>query len=165
MKSMQKMKVLKGALVLVAVLAMAGTAWAKKNKNGPGLPGDLSQDRTTVTLSVPLNDSEGNALTCDDTMTANQDYTVQAYILQPSGRILAIGMGTTDTFTCISGGTLPLMVEDVTVYAFPGLTFKPGPATVLYKVTLTDSTIDPSNPTVTVVYEYGSRVDLHPNNH
>ena len=30
MKSMQKMKVLKGALVLAAVLALAGTGWAKK---------------------------------------------------------------------------------------------------------------------------------------
>ena len=154
MKAVKKMTGLKRVLVLAAVLAMAGTSWAKKNGNGPGIPGDLNSTRDSVTLSVPVDAIQ----TCDPTITT-QSYSVKAYIFQPSGRLFAIGFGTSDPFTC--SATLAQTV-DVTVDAVQGLTFKPGPATLLYKVILTDST-DPTMPTVTVVpgSENGSRVDLH----
>jgi len=156
MKALKKLTGLKRVVALAAVLAMTGTGWAKKNGNGPGIPGDLNSTRDSVTLSVPVD----AALTCDDTLISTQSYTVKAYIFQPSGRLLAIGIGTSDPFSCISGGTLPPMV-DMTVDAFAGLTFKPGPATLLYQLILTDST-DPTMTTVGVLSENGSRVDLRP---
>jgi hypothetical protein len=145
MKSMQKMKVLKGALALAAVLALASTAWAKKNGNGPGIPGDLSPDRTSVTVQLTVD-------AC--TATVSQTYAISAYIFQPSGRLLNIGIGSAP-FTCQN---IAQTVE-VTVDAVPGLAFKPGPATLLYKINLTDTSTNPA--TVTVVDENGSRVDLH----
>jgi hypothetical protein len=154
MKSMQKMKVLKGALALAAVLALASTAWAKKNGNGPGIPGVfVNGNRTSVTVEPTVD----LIPTCDPNITT-QSYSVKAYIFQPSGRLLAIGIGTSDTFTC--SNSTPQTVE-VTVDAVPGLTFKPGPATLLYQVILTDSTDLTMPPIVTVVSENGSRVDLH----
>jgi len=154
MISMQKMKFLKGVLVLAAVLALAGTAWAKKNKNGPGIPGVLNSTRDSVTLQVPVD-----AIPTCDPLNVNQVYSVKVYIFQPSGRLLTIGIGANDSpFSC--SATDPQMV-DATVNAIPGLTFKPGPATLLYQIILTDSDPLLVTPSVTVVNENGSRVDLH----
>lgn len=157
MKPMQKMKALKTAFALAAVLVMTGAAWAKQG-GGPGIPGDLTPTRDSVDLSVPV---VGFPL-CN-TLDTNQTYSVKAYIFQPSGRIFAIGIGyNTADFGC---GTDPTTSVDVPVKvdAFPGLTFKPGPATLLYQVIQTQDDGDPNTPTVdSVIYEYGSRVDLHP---
>ncbi|HET8670254.1 MAG TPA: hypothetical protein VFM05_06370 [Candidatus Saccharimonadales bacterium] len=149
MKGMQKIKL---ALALAALLAMGGTGWAKPN--GPGLPGDLNGSRDSVVLSVPVP-----AYDACDTTNANQTYSVKAYIFQPSGRMFAIGTSDPTSFTC-SLTTEQLI--NMTVNAFLGLTFKPGPATLLYKVILTEDDGNIATPLVdSVIYEYGSRVDLH----
>ncbi len=152
MKLMQKIKALKIALALAAVLAMSGTAAAKPS--GPGIAGDLNGTRDSVALSVPVP-----AYVACDTTNTNQTYSVKAYIFQPSGRIFAIGISNPTSFTC-SLTTEQLI--DVTVNAFPGLTFKPGPATLLFQLILTEDDGNIATPLVdSVIYEYGSRVDLH----
>lgn len=149
MKAMQKIKL---ALALAAVLPVSGTGWAKPS--GPGIPGDLNGSRDSVVLSVPAP-----AYDLCDTANTNHSYSVKAYIFQPSGRMFAIGISDPTSFTC-SLTTEQLI--NMTVNAFPGLTFKPGPATLLYKVILTEDDGDTNTPLVdTVIYEYGSRVDLH----
>ena len=141
MKPMQKMKGLKRALALAAVLAMTGAAWAK-NGGGPGIPGDLSPDRTSVTLSLSFP-------ACT---TGTQSGEVFVYIFQPSGRLLSIGIG--DAAVTCNGA-----IQDVpvTVEAVEGLTFKPGPATLLYRFT----TLDVATSATISIAEAGSRVDLH----
>lgn len=153
MKRMQKLKWLKGVLVLAGVLAMAGGAWAKKPAGaGPGVPGTLDATRTSVEVSVPVPAYAG----CTG---LNQAYAVKAYVFQPSGRIFAIGIGEPTMFNC-SVSTEQLV--PMTVNAFPGLSFKPGPATLLYQVILTEDDGDATTPlTESIIYEYGSRIDLH----
>jgi hypothetical protein len=149
MKAMQKIKL---GLALAAVLAMGGTGWAKPS--GPSIPGDLNGSRDSVALSVPVP----AYVECDTTNT-NHSYSVKAYIFQPSGRMFAIGTSDPTSFTC---SLTAEQLINVTVNAFPGLTFKPGPATLLFKVVLTEDDGDTNTPLVdTVIYEYGSRVDLH----
>jgi hypothetical protein len=149
MKAVQKIKV---ALALAAVLTMSGTGWAKPS--GPGIPGDLNGSRDSVALEVAVPAYEA----CDTTNT-NQTYSVKAYIFQPSGRMFAIGISDPTSFTC---SLTTEQLTAVTVNAFPGLTFKPGPATLLFKVILTEDDGNIATPLVdTVIYEYGSRVDLH----
>ena len=152
MKAMQKMKALKIALALAAVLAMSGTGWAAK-PSGPGISGDLNGSRDSVALSVPVPAYQA----CIN--DGNHSYAVKAYIFQPSGRIFAIGISDPTSFSC----TLTTeQLINVTVNAFPGLTFKPGPATLLFQVILTEDDGNIATPPVnTVIYEYGSRVDLH----
>jgi len=156
---MQKMKALKRALALAAVLVMAGTAWAAKPGGvGPGIPGDLTPTRDSVDLLVPVV-----GFPSCNTLNTNQTYSVKAYIFQPSGRIFAIGIGyNTASFACSADPNTSQNVP-VSVDALPGLTFKPGPATLVYQViqTTTDTSTDPDTVTQIVVYEYGSRVDLH----
>jgi hypothetical protein len=89
----------------------------------------------------------------------NQAYAVKAYNFQPSGRIFAIGISDPTTFACSMTAETPV---NMTVNAFPGLTFKPGPATLLFQVILTEDDGDiATSPVDSVIYEYGSRVDLH----
>ena len=150
MKGMQKMKVIKIALALAAVLAMSSTGWAK---NGPGTPGVLNGARNSVALSVPV---PADAECLND---LNHSYSVKAYIFQPSGRIFAIGIGAPTSFNCSLSAE---QLIDMTVNAFPGLTFKPGPATLLFQVILTEDDSNIATPLVdSVIYEFGSRVDLH----
>jgi len=152
MKLMQKMKVIKIAFALAAVLAMSGTGWAAK-PSGPGISGDLNGSRDSVALSVPVPAYQA----CVNDV--NHSYAVKAYIFQPSGRIFAIGISDPTSFSC-SLTTEQLI--NMTVDAFPGLTFKPGPATLLFQVILTEDDGNIATPPVnTVIYEYGSRVDLH----
>jgi hypothetical protein len=154
MEGMPKMKAIKIALALAAVLTMSGTGWAKKNNGGgPGMSGVLNGARNSVALSVPVPaDPE-----CINDV--NHRYSVKAYIFQPSGRIFAIGIGVPTSFTCSLTLEQPI---DMTVNAFPGLTFKPGPATLLFQVILTEDDGNTATPLVdSVIYEYGSRVDLH----
>lgn len=158
MKGMQKIK---AAFALAAVLAMTGTGWAK---NG-GIPGDLNSARNQVTAEVTVPTmtaitTEGGV--CDTANTA-QTYSIKAYIFQPSGRLLAIGMGYSEGFSC---STTEDQTIEMLVKALPGLTFKPGPATFLYQViqTTTTASATPGGASTVadlVVYEYGSRIDLH----
>ena len=140
MKAMDKIAALKRSLALTAVIAMTGTASAK---NVPGgVPGELSADRTSATVTV--------AAQCDP-LTQGASGALSVYIFQPSGRLLNFGIGT-GTVTCDNTAT----PQEVTVNAVSGLAFKPGPATLLIRLT----TVDPltSQPTFS---ESGSRVDLH----
>lgn len=148
MKAMQKMKVIKIAFALAALLAMSGNGWAKPGGGGGGggTNGELNGSRDSVLVLLPVD-------AC--TAVLNHTYSVKAYIFQPSGRIFAVGIGNA-TFTCQA------VAQDVsmTVDAFPGLTFKPGPATLMFQVLDTNNT-NPSAPVTTIVDEQGSRIDLH----
>jgi hypothetical protein len=143
MNVFNKITVLKQGIALAAILVMSGPALAK-NGNGGGVPGDLSPDRTSVTLSVTVG--------CDS-VTEGLTGALSVYILQPSGRLLSIGISN-QTVTC----TTPVsdQIIPVTVTAFSGLTFKPGPATLLIRFVTTDQTT-----LAPIVEETGSRVDLH----
>ena len=141
MKAGKKMTNLKRVLALAAVLAMTGTAMAKKP--APGVPGDLSPDRTSATVTVTVQ--------CD---SAIETATLSVYIFQPSGRLLNIGIGNPPV-TC----TNPAIDQEivVTVNAIQGLAFKPGPATLLTRLTTVNTTTLEQT-----VSESGFRVDLHP---
>lgn len=141
MKSTKRMSGLKGVLAIAAVLAMTGTASAKK-ASAPGVPGTLSPDRTSATVTVTIP-------TCDSTLVTP---SLSVYIFQPSGRLINIGTAN-PAVTC---GAIEQEVS-VEVNAIPGLAFKPGPATLLIRFT----TIDIATSAQTVS-ESGSRVDLHP---
>jgi hypothetical protein len=142
MKGIQKIKL---ALALAAVLAMSGTGWAKPN--GPGLPGDLNGSRDTVEVLLTVG-------AC--TAVLNHTYSIKAYIYQPSGRMFAVGIGN-NPFTCQAVAQEVLL----TVNAVQGITFKPGPATLIYQILDTDNTNPSTPPVTTVVDEQGFRVDLH----
>lgn len=153
-----KMTALKWAFALAAVLAISGTGWAAKPSfGGPGISGAL--DGTHVDVSLPVR----GFLQCNPAPAPGitQTYALKVFIFQPSGRIFAIGIGNSGNFTC---GTDPNVTVDVDVGvdALPGLSFKPGPATLVYQVirTTTDNT-DPLHPLTTSVDDYGFRVDLH----
>ena len=155
----EKVKMGGMAIALLAVLSMTGTGWAKKSFAGPGLSGTfVSGGRTSVQVTVPVQplDECGTALP-----PATESYTVKAYIFQPSGRMFAIGIGDATTFTCSSSAVTDVLT---TVDAFPGLEFKPGPATLLFKVM---RSVDPDGNGVgaagpeVVVDEYGYRIELH----
>jgi hypothetical protein len=60
-----------------------------------------------------------------------------------------------ETVTCTNPATAQELV--VTVNAVPGLAFKPGPATLLIRLTTTDQTTKEP-----IVSESGARIDLHP---
>lgn len=151
---MTKMKLVKLALVLSAFLGATSTGWAAKGGGGPGLPGDLNPSRDSVVVSVAVP-----AYTECDALNLNETYAVKAYLFQPSGRIFAIGIAEPTTFPCSS--TTEQSVE-MTINAFPGLTFKPGPATLLFQVIMSEDDGLPETPIVeSIIYEYGSRVDLH----
>ena len=170
-----KITALKWALALAAVLAISGTGWAKGKPTfaGPGIDGQFTDStRTTVTLSVPVPaqacKQDTTTPTATTTTTQTYSYSVKAYILQPSGRILAIGFSDPTSFTCSS--TLEQDVDNVEITAVQGLSFKPGLATLLYQViettttTVTDNTthaIISTTITTNVIKEYGSTVNLH----
>ena len=155
MKVMRRMKMIKTALALAVVLAMAGTGWAKPGFGGPGVNGDLNGNTVTVVITVPTNTEVG---LCDTTVLpvgTTKAYSIKAYIFQPSGRMFGIALGT-NTFTC---DTLADQQVTVALQVFPGLTLKPGPATLLYQAIETTTTT--TTTTNEVIYEFGSRVDLH----
>ena len=171
MKVMRRMKMIKTALALAAVLAMAGTGWAKPGNGngggGPGVNGDLNGNTVTVVITVPTQTQAGLCPTTPVVppvgTTVDTDYNLKAYIFQPSGRMFGIALGT-NTFNC---DTLADQQVTVVLQVFPGLTLKPGPATLLYQAiettltTTTTATGTTSTTTNEVIYEFGSRVDLH----
>ena len=140
MNPVNKMKALKGAVALAAILAMTGSAFGKKNSNGAGVPASLSPDRTAVTISL----SELPA--CLITGSA----TLSVYVFQSVGRLINIGTYNAPV-TCTGATTA---AQDITVTAFQGLSFQPGPATLLIRYTITDAGIQTHTDT-------GSRIDLH----
>ncbi|HYY25033.1 MAG TPA: hypothetical protein VE689_06040 [Candidatus Udaeobacter sp.] len=144
MKAIKTMTILKRSLAMAAIVAMTGTASAKNAPSG-GVPGDLSPDRTSATVTVTAQ--------CDSA-TQGVSGALSVYIFQPSGRLLNVGIAN-ETVTC----TAPAIAQDivVTVIAVPGLAFKPGPATLLIRLTTTDQLT-----TKPIVSESGSRIDLHP---
>lgn len=147
MTATKKMTTFKWALVLAVVLALTGSASAKKASSGPGVAGDLSDDRTSVIVSVT-----SPACVTDPLATQPAVGALSVYIFQSVGRL--INIGTSNTSVTCNGAT---SVQDVTVNAIPGLSFQPGPATLLIRFT----TVDPLTlqPTVS---ESGSRIDLRP---
>lgn len=157
-----KITTLKWALAVAAVLAISGTGWAAKPTfAGPGVPGQLDPTRTIVTLSVPVPQQTCHA----NTATQTYSYSVKASILQPSGRILDIGFSEPTAFDCVNDQNV-----NVTITAIQGLSFKPGPATLIYQVIETTTTtvvtdsLTGATTTVTttnVINEYGSTVNLH----
>ena len=157
MKVMRRMKMIKTALTLVAMLAMCGNVWAKPGFGGPGVNGDLNGNTVTVAITVPTNTEVG---LCDTTVLpvgTTKAYSIKAYIFQPSGRMFGIALGT-QPFTC---DTTADQQVTVALQVFPGLTLKSGPATLLFQVIETTTTTTPPSATNDVVYEFGSRVDLH----
>src|SRR5262245_17494588 len=162
------MRKIKTAVALAAVLAMAGTGWAKPgNGNGNGgVNGGLSGDTVTVVITVPTKTEAGLCETptippLGTTITTT--HTLKAYIFQPSGRMFGIALGT-GTFTC---DLLADQQVTVTLQIFPRLTLKEGPATLLYQaiettLTTTTTTAGTTNATTNeVIFEFDSRVDLH----
>lgn len=147
MKATTKMTALKRALALVAVLALTGTAWAKPS-SAPGVPGDLSGDRTSATVTITAQ--------CDISVLGYSE-TVSVYILQSVGRLINIGIGDA-TVVCGPSVTATSQDTDITVNAIPGLTFQPGPATMLIRFTAPNP--DPTKPDV--VSEKGLIVNFHP---
>jgi len=164
-RNMKRLKIttLKWALALAVVLAISGTGWAKKPTfAGPGTDGQLDPTRTIVTLSVPVPQQACQI----NTATQTYSYSVKASILQPSGRILDIGFSDPTDFNCSQDQNV-----NVTITAVQGLSFKPGPATLIYKVIETTTTTVVTDPitggtttltTTNVINEYGSTVNLHP---
>jgi hypothetical protein len=154
---MRKTKVLTRALALLAILVMVCPSWAKPKDNGPGILGTLDSNRASVDLSVSVVGFPQCTVPLPNT---TQTYAVKAYIFQPSGRMFAIGLGFSADFNCSSDPNTSELVA-LTVNAFPGLTFKPGPATLVYQIIQTTTDNLTSAVTDVVVYEYGSRIDLH----
>jgi hypothetical protein len=142
MKARSKLTGLKGAIALAAILIINGAAVAKKPD--PGVPAQLSPDRTSVDLTINLQ--------CDPATTLNAQGSLSVYIFQSVGRLINIGSYSTNV-TC-TGLDSP---QSVTVQAIPGLAFQPGPATMIFRFTTTDSVT-----LLDTVQESGSRLNLHP---
>jgi hypothetical protein len=154
-----------GALALTAALLSSGPVLAKSGKGngGPGLNGVLNQSRTSVTVLIPV---ECAAPVVNGTTTTTTTATLSVKIFQSVGRLINIGTGS-GTPTC-DGLTTDV---PVTVNAVSGLTFQPGPSTILITLTetATSSTpsLDPLNPNPVIVTsppeitETGARIDLH----
>jgi hypothetical protein len=130
------------ALALAAILAMNGTALAKKPDAG-GVPAELSGDRTTVNLTINLQ--------CNPATTLNAQGSLSVYIFQSVGRLINIGTFNTNV-PCTGSAT----AQTVTVEAIDGLSFQPGPATLIYRFTTQDSVS-----LITTVQESGARLNLH----
>jgi len=147
MKPMNKLAALRGAVALAAVLAMSGTAMAKKGGNA-GLPADLNPERTQATFQVP-------DLAACDAATTTASLTV--YIFQSVGRLINIGTFS-EPITCTGVDTA---AHDVTVTAIPGFLFQPGPAS--YLIQYTTNVVDPVTMTTVPSHSYsGGKLNLHP---
>jgi hypothetical protein len=159
MKLRMNLKIVKGTLAVAAILAMSGSALAKKPSNAGGTSATLSSDRKTVIVNAT---PQCKAPTVQGSTLA-AEYSI--YIFQSHGRLINIGIGTVDG-DCIT----PTAIN---VEAIEGLTFQPGPATMIMKVTtietVTTQTIDPvtqlpvntTTETVVGTSESGARVNLH----
>lgn len=144
MNGISKLTGFRGAVALAAILTMNGAALAKKPDTG-GVPAQLSADRTSVDLSINLQ--------CDPATTLNSQGSLSVYIFQSVGRLINIGSFSTN----VSCGTGTETAQAVTVEAIDGLSFQPGPATLIYRFTTQDSVS-----LLPTVQESGARLNLHP---
>ena len=158
-------RVLGSALALAAVFMMTGDALAKKpaNTGNAGATVDLSADRKTVTVNVTPQCHTPTVP--GGTLTA--EYSI--YIFQSVGRLINIGIGDGEV-SCTA-----LTPTGIVVDAIEGLTFQPGPATMIVKFTtfqtilvplIDPATGLPTGATTTVetaigTSESGARVNLH----
>jgi hypothetical protein len=155
----KNLRFLTGAVALTAALAVNGSALAKKPaSNGGGTTVDMSADRKTVTVNVTPTCHA--ATVPGATLTA--EYSI--YIFQSVGRLINIGIGNGEV-SCTA-----LTPTGIEVEAIEGLTFQPGPATMIVKFTTIQTTlvpaVDPLSPptemdTVIGTSESGARVNLH----
>jgi len=140
----------KGTLASAGLLMAMGAVPAAAAQGDVSTNGDLSPNRSSAQLTV--------AVQCDAPVNVGdtKSGTLTVHIFQPSGRLLNIGIGTAP-ITC-DGNQADVVVD---VDAIPGLKFKPGPATVLLK--LTEQTQD-SNQLVTedTTTESGGKINLRP---
>ena len=144
MNRIGKLTGFKGAIALAAILAMNGDALAKKPDAG-GVPAQLSADRTSVDVTINLQ--------CNPATTLNAQGSLSVYIFQSVGRLINIGTFNTN----VSCGTGAVTAQAVTVEAIDGLSFQPGPATLIYRFTTQDS-----GSLINTVQESGARLNLHP---
>ena len=144
MNGISKLTGFRGAVALAAILTMNGAASAKKPDAG-GVPAQLSADRTSVELSINYQ--------CDPATTLNAQGSLSVYILQSVGRLINIGTYNAN----LSCGTGLVTAQTVTVEAIDGLSFQPGPATLIYRFTTQDSVS-----LLPTVQESGARLNLHP---
>ena len=144
MNGISKLTGFRGAVALAAILTMNGAALAKKPDAG-GVPAQLSADRTSVDLSINYQ--------CDPATTLNAQGSLSVYILQSVGRLINIGTYNAN----LSCGTGLVTAQPVTVEAIDGLSFQPGPATLIYRFTTQDSVS-----LIPTVQESGARLNLHP---
>jgi hypothetical protein len=160
MKIGMNLTVAKGAVAVAAILAMSGSALAKKPASLGGSSATLSSDRKTVIVNATPRCMQSTV----PGSTLSADYSV--YIFQSHGRLINIGIGT-DEGDCSAA-------KEITVEAIEGLTFQPGPATMIIKVTtyetVTTSTPSPTTgqpPVVTTsetpigTFESGAKINLH----
>jgi len=145
MNRIGKLTGFKGAIALAAVLAMNGAALAKKPVDNGGVPAALSADRTSVDVTINLQ--------CNPATTLNSQGSLSVYIFQSVGRLINIGTFNTN----VSCGTGAVTAQAVTVEAIDGLSFQPGPATLIYRFTTQDSVS-----LINTVQESGARLNLHP---
>jgi len=146
-----------GAIALAAFMMVGGAAFADTSSVGIDPTGVLSANRASATLT-------GTAV-----CTAGDTATLTVHIYQSVGRLINIGIGDVSPFTCSgNSGTWSAVVN-----AIPGLTFQPGPATVVVRsvTTVTTTTIvtnpDGSTTTATITTptgdsEFGGVVNLRP---
>ena len=165
MTKRKNLNFVKGALAVAAIFAMSGSAVAKKPANLGGISATLSSDRKTVTVDATPQCAQPTVPPAQGaTSTLSAEYSI--YIFQSHGRLINIGIGN-DEGDC----TTP---KQVTVEAIEGLTFQPGPATMIMKVTTYQAvtTTTPSQTpggqattttteTAIGISESGARVNLH----
>ena len=160
MMKAKNLQFFRGAVALAAVLTISGTAAAKRNPNMGGASADLSADRKTVTVNVV---PQCHTAPVVPGSSLSVDYSI--YIFQSHGRLINIGIGSAEALEC-SATTGAVQVE-----AIEGLTFQPGPATMIVKLTTYQTTTvttvvnGVSTPTTTETAigtsESGSKVNLH----
>jgi len=149
-----------GALALAVALLSNGpvSAASKKPPAAAALQGDLNSTRTQVTVVVPYNCPTPPPDTIEITTTKTANVSVN--IFQSVGRLLNIGTSlVVDKLPCSGTGNV-----EVTVDAIEGLTFQPGPSTLLVTQTETTTIMDAvgSTESTSPPVSKGFRVDLRP---
>ncbi len=123
-----------GAIALAAFLLVGGAAFADTSSVGIDATGALNQARTTATLT-------GNVVCTVAPGALSESATLTVHIYQSVGRLINIGIGDAigpnkdGSITC--DGTA--QTWSAVVNAIPGLTFQPGPATVVVRSVTTET--------------------------
>jgi len=106
----------RGVCGLAAVLLTASVASAVTEDLSIEQDADLLPGRTEITVTVNVQ------------CTLDENATLTVYVFQPHGRLLNIGIGS-HSFVCGGG----LETFPVQVFAVPGFTFQPGPASAIVR--------------------------------